>query len=228
MADWNELFYDEKNRELAPEAELFRFVSLLEKTFSERPLSIWDLGCGAGRHTVAIARSGHRTYASDVAPKAIELTREWLSKTGAEANLQLAEMTHFPWQDDIKFHGVFSWAVLQHNTLDNIFRVINLIHSKLLPGGMLLATVISDKADGFGNGSEIEPKTFVLDKGKEAGVPHHYFDEKGIRELFCKDKWNIKALVEQVITNAERPEGFWEYTPFRSTCWGVLMQKRYY
>ena len=228
MANWHDLFYDVRNREMAPESELFKFIALLEQSFgSMQILNLWDLGCGAGRHTVAMARSGHNVYASDNAPKAIELTIEWLVRSDANANVRLSEMVDFPWRDeDVKFHGVFSWDVLQHNTLNNIIKTIDLIHEKLFLGGLFIATIKSDKADLYGKGREIELKTFVLDVGKESGVPHHYFDEDGIRALFQADKWEIKALAEQIITNVERPDQFWEYTPFRSTTWCVLMQKK--
>jgi cyclopropane fatty-acyl-phospholipid synthase-like methyltransferase len=226
MATWNELFFDPKNREMAPEAELFRFMSLLEKKFGHAPLRLWDLGCGAGRHTVAMAKSGHIVFASDNSSRAVDLTRDWLRRAGAAADVAVAEMADFPWQDGTMFHGVFSWDVLQHNTLDNIKRAVELAHSHLVPGGMLLATIKSTKADGYGVGREIEEGTFVSDVGNEAGVPHHYFDEKGIRDLFDKDKWLIMALAEQIIVNVERPDKFWEYTPFRWTTWGVLMEKR--
>ncbi len=177
MANWNDLFYDEKNREMVPEAELFRFITLLEKKFPHENLNLWDLGCGAGRHTVAMAKSGHCVYASDNAQKSIELTTEWLTKSNMSANVKQSEMINFPWGDEvIKFHGIFSWDVLQHNTLGNIIKTVNLIHEKLFSGGLLIATIKSDKADLYGKGRELEHKTFVLDTGKEAGVPHHYFD----------------------------------------------------
>lgn len=226
MATWNALFNDLSNYSLVPEAELYKYVKLLEKGFKdEKNIRIWDLGCGAGRHTIALAKLGIATYASDSAPKSIEITNRWLKEIGAAASVELADMTECPW-DDVRFHGVFSWDVLQHNTLDNIIMAVDKIHKHLLPSGILLATIKSDKADLYGKGREIEPKTFILDTGKEAGVPHHYFDETGIRNLFCKSKWEIMAMAEQVITNVERPEGFWEYTPFRSTTWNVLMKKK--
>lgn len=225
MANWNELFYDQENREKVPEAELYRFVSLLEKHFETTKLKLWDLGCGAGRHTVAMAKLGCDVYASDNADSAISLTENWLKSQKLNANVVLSEMNEFPWEE-VQFNGVFSWDVLQHNTIDKIIKTVDLIWEHLLPSGMLLATIKSDKADLFGKGVEIEPKTFVLDSGKEKGVPHHYFNEDELRRLFDNNKWEIKAMTEQVIINVERPKEFWKYTPFRSTTWGVLMQKK--
>lgn len=226
MANWNELFYNKKNREKAPEVEILKFTDLLEEKFNSEDLCIWDLGCGAGRHTVALAKLGYNVYASDNSEKAIELTNKLIEDKCLKGNVKKAEMEEFPWDENVKFNGVISWDVLQHNTIDNIKTAVDLIHDKLLKGGLLLATIKSDKADLYGRGREIEPKTFVLDTGKEVGVPHHYFDEEELRELFNLEKWNIKILAEQIITNVEKKEEFWKYTPFRSTTWGVLVEKK--
>ena len=225
MSNWNELFYDEMHCAKAPEAEIFKFINLLKKTFNTSSPTVWDLGCGAGRHTVAMADIGGIVYASDNSEKAIDLTREWLFKLNLNAKIKKAEMNEFPFEN-LLFHGVVSWDVLQHNTLDKIKETIHLIWEHLLPNGMLLATIKSDKADLYGKGIEIEHNTFILDTGKEAGVPHHYFDETELRNLFNPNLWEIKAMAEQIIVNVEKPNEFWKYTPFRNTTWCVLMQKK--
>lgn len=61
-------------------------------------------------------------------------------------------------------------------------------------------------------GTEIEPGTFINDSGKEAGVPHHYFDEAGIRELFTG--WRFLILSEQVNNYIETEAEF--IRPIRS------------
>ena len=223
MGSWNELFMDEKNIKRAPEVEVYRFTVSLEKLFTERPLRIWDLCCGGGRHTVAMARLGHEVYASDNAPNAIDLTRQWLAKMNLQAEVQLADMTVCPWPK-VTFHGVISWDALYHNTLDNIRRAIEQIHARLVPGGLFMATLKSTKADLYGEGDEIEPDTFICPRRwGEEDVPHHYFDESGIRDLF--KKWELVSLAEQVITYAERGEDFLEDNPFPYTTWGVLTRK---
>jgi len=222
MTSWNQLFTDEKHRERAPEPEVYRFVVSLEKSFSDCSLCLWDVCCGVGRHTVLLASLGHEVYASDNAPNAIEQTREWLTEMDLQAEVKLADMTICPWPE-VKFNGVISWDALHHNTLDNIHKAINEIYSRLVPGGLFLGTLKSSKSDSYGNGQEIEPDTFVLDGGPEKGVPHHYFDEAGIRDLF--KKWELISLTEQVITYMERGDNFFEYNPFPYTTWGVLARK---
>ena len=222
ITTWNEFFVNENNIKKAPEPEVYRFVVALEKLFSERPLRLWDVCCGAGRHTIVLARLGHETYASDNAPNAVNLTREWLVEMKLQAQVKLTDMTVCPWPK-ITFHGVISWDALYHNTLDNIRRAIDEIYARLAPGGLFMGTFKSTKADLYGERQEIEPDTFVATTCEEGGIPHHYLNESGIRDLF--KKWELMSLAEQVITYVERGKNFTQHNPFPYTTWGVLAKK---
>lgn len=222
MATWNELFLSDKNRAKTPESEVHKFLLLLEKLFMERPLRLRDLCCGAGRHTVLIASLGHQVYASDNAPNAIDLTQKWLARVNLKAETKSADMTVCPWPE-MTFHGVVSWDSLHHNTLGNIQKTVDMIYSRLAPGGLFMGTFKSTKADSYGSGGEIEPNTFILDQGREEGILHHYCDQASMRDLF--KKWELLSLAEQVITYAERGKNFLEYNPFSYTNWGVLARK---
>ena len=153
MASWNELFADEKNRELIPETAVYRFCRIVEDAFDERPLKYWDLGCGAGRHTAALARLGYDVYATDNAPRAIELTKGRLSEFDLSADVRLADMTDCPWYPDY-FHGVLSWNVLHHNRFAAIREAVSQVYRSLAPGGILMVTLKSDKADFAGQGKK--------------------------------------------------------------------------
>jgi SAM-dependent methyltransferase len=198
------------------------FVSLLERMFAERPLRVWDLCCGAGRHTEAMAARGLRVFASDNAPRGVTLTRERLAGSGLVAETAEADMTVCPWAG-VLFHGVVSWDALHHNMACQVDRAVRTVSRQLVDGGWFLATLKSDHADGFGVGEEIEPGTFVQSTGAEAGVPHHYFDETGIRTLF-RD-WELAVLVERRCEYRERSQDFLDVNPFDYTVWGVLARK---
>jgi SAM-dependent methyltransferase len=223
MPTWNELFLDGSHVAKYPEADVQKFVSMLERQFAERPLRLWDVCCGAGRHTVAVAGRGHEVYASDGAPNGVERTRTWLAEAGLRAAVAVADMTICPWEQ-ASFHGAFSWDAIHHNTVANIDKAIGVIFDRLVPGGLFMGTLKSTKADSCGVGREIEPHTFVAEEGHESGVLHHHFDEKSIRALF-RD-WEILILAEQVVKYVEwfsRPPG---QQLFRHTCWNVLARKR--
>ena len=48
MPEWDELFAQGELVARYSERPVQEFVSLLERSFAERPLRIWDLCCGAG------------------------------------------------------------------------------------------------------------------------------------------------------------------------------------
>jgi len=224
MPTWNELFTNELYINRIPEPEVQRFVDVLEKLFSERPLRIWDICCGGGRHTVTMAQRGHNIYASDNAPNALRLTREWISSLNLHAHLEMADMTVCPWPE-IDFHGAICWDSLYHNTLHNIRKTVSEIHGRLMPGGLFMCTLMSTKSDSLGRGQQIEPGTFIRDDSCDSGVPHHFCSEAEIRDLF--HNWEYLSLAEQVITYLERGENFMDYNPFPFTKWGVLVRKQY-
>jgi ubiquinone/menaquinone biosynthesis C-methylase UbiE len=222
MDIWDSYFADEGNISRAPQIEVCEFITDLEKCFSERPLRIWDLCCGAGRNTIAVARSGHEVYASDISAKGIELTRRWIEREGLEVKTSVTDMTVCPWNDDF-FHGVVCWDSLPHNTIDNISKAVEEVRRSMVPNGLFMANVMSVKSMGHhGEGREIEPYTFVNDDGHEAGIPHHFFDENRLRSLL--KAWEIIVLVEQIVSYKEESNDTPRINPFSYSFWGFVVR----
>ncbi|MDP4121202.1 MAG: methyltransferase domain-containing protein [Bacillota bacterium] len=219
MAAWNELFLNEKFIAVLPQPEVFKFVKVLERIFPDKPLSIWDLCCGAGRHTVLLSQMGHKAYGSDISENGIIHTQKWLDNNGLRATLKVADMTEqaFP---GTTFHGAFSWDALHHNTIGKINKAVENVYESLYDGGMFMVSLISTKSGSSFHGKEIEKNTYVTEEGSEAGVPHHYFDEQGIRDLF--KKWKIISLVEIESTYIETNIDF-SINPFPYTKWNVIV-----
>lgn len=223
MAAWDELFLDEKFIAALPQPEVYKFIKVLESIFPDRPLLIWDFCCGAGRHTVLISQMGHNAYGSDISENGINHTKKWLESIGLAADLKISDMTCNPFSGT-KFHGAFSWDALHHNTIDNIKKAADNVYESLYDGGMFMVSLLSTKS-GKANlrGKEIEKDTYIRVDGPEAGVPHHYFDEQGIRELF--GKWKIVSLAH---IDAAYIEENIDYTmnPFPYTKWNIIVQKQ--
>ncbi len=224
MDKWKNYFVDEEDIARIPQVEVYEFVADLEKHFSKRPLRIWDICCGAGRHTVAMARIGHEVYASDGSVKAIELTRKWIEEAGLTAKTSIAEMTACPFKD-ILFHGIICWDSLHHNTIDNIKKTVEVVQRHVVPNGLFMANVmsVSSRAGHHGTGREIEPFTYVNEKGHEAGIPHHFFDEERLRSLL--EAWEIVVMAEQVVSYKETSKDTPKINPFSYSFWGFVARK---
>lgn len=223
MATWNELFLDEKHIAALPQPEVYKFIKKLEGSFKENTLSIWDLCCGAGRHTVLISKMGHKVFGSDIAENGINYARKWLTSNGLEAELKISDMTELPWKNK-KFHGVICWDALHHNNTENIKKAVQNVYENLIDDGMFMVSLLSTKSGSYNKGKKIECNTFVNEDGVEAGVLHHYFDENEIKDLF-KD-WKILCLVEQVNSYIATEPLYFETNPFPYTKWGVIVQKK--
>lgn len=222
MATWNELFLDEKFVAALPQPEVYKFVKVLEGIFPDRPLSIWDFCCGAGRHTVLLSQMGHNAYGSDISENGINHTQKWLEVSGLRATLKVADMTESLFKG-MNFHGALSWDALHHNTIDNINKAVENVYESLCEGGMFMVSLLNTKSGkAHLRGKEIEKNTFVRDDDSEAGVPHHYFDEQGIRELF--KKWKIISLADIDVTYIEENIHYLS-NPFPYTKWNVIVQK---
>lgn len=222
MATWNELFLEENFIEQLPQPEVYKFLKNLEAFFPERPLILWDLCCGAGRHTVLLSKMQHQVYGSDAAINGIRNTQKLLENNNLIAELRVSDMTDFPFEG-IKFHGVVCWDALHHNIYENISKAVRLVYDNLMSDGMFMLTLLSVRGGAYGQGCEIEKNTFVKDTGHEAGVPHHYFDEREVRNLF--KAWKIAILAEQVYTYLETEPDYYTTNPFPYTKWNIIVQK---
>ncbi len=222
MATWDKLFLDEKFIAALPQPEVYKFVKVLEGIFPDSPLLIWDFCCGAGRHTVLMSQMGHNVYGTDISENGINHTQKWLESNGLKATLKVADMTDNLFKD-MNFHGAVSWDALHHNTIDNINKAVENVYESLCEGGMFMVSLLSTKSGKADlRGKEIEKNTFVREAGPEAGVPHHYFDEQGTRELF--KKWQIISLADIDVTYIEENIHYLS-NPFPYTKWNVIVKK---
>jgi SAM-dependent methyltransferase len=78
-------------------------VEFLKSVFAEGG-EILDLACGAGRHTIPLARAGYRMTGVDLSAKSLALARD----AGPEIDWQLRDMRDLPWRD--RFDGAICFG----------------------------------------------------------------------------------------------------------------------
>jgi tellurite methyltransferase len=168
-------------------------VELAERLFAAGARQVLDLGCGPGRHTVALARAGYRVSATDVSPTGLAHCRDWLSSLGLGATLAEADMRSLPF-DDAAFDLVVSYNVIYHATKSGMQATLDEIGRVLRPGGHLFITFIATADAKYhqyrakvasGEGVEVEPNTYRVpnDPDEDGDLPHHFVDEIEAREL---------------------------------------------
>jgi len=177
---WDQIFLREGRLFLEPCA---RFDELVEAFNQHGCKKILDLGCGSGRHVVALAQQGFKPLGLDNAPEGLRLTRRWLEHECLSAPLALADVRQpLPFPDEV-FDGLLSTRVIHHARLATIIKTAREIARVLKTGGVLFVTVPAGKKSK-GGAEEIEPRTFVPLAGFEKGLPHHIFSPEELRAIF--------------------------------------------
>ena len=189
-----------------------RVVELAHETGARRA---WDLGCGVGRHALALAAAGLAVVGSDVSPTALDRCRAALRERGLRAGLVLAGMAAAPFAD-ASFDLVVAYHVLYHGTAGAVAAALAEVRRTLRPGGHAYLTLISandSKCQRFhrqaeaGQAEQIEPYTFRRPDaaGSDDYLPHRFTTEAELRERFLA-AFDLVDLEERRYESADPEE----------------------
>ncbi len=160
---------------------------------------VLDAGCGRGGHLAHLASHGYDAYG-------LGLSQDSLAE--AQANLQAADLSAKLCQSPawkIPFHGVSFAAViakgmLNHGVAGEIAGTVKEISNRLLPGGLLIATLLTPN-DYRASGRHVAESSWICEQGPEQGTLHTMFDESAARDLL-QEYFTIESiqLVSQTIS----------------------------
>lgn len=177
--DWDRALQATPGRWTEVAEELFPFVSLLVK---EKIKTVYDLGCGVGRHTVFLAKQSFKVTASDVSPSGVRKTREWLANENTNANVVELDMLTWPF-DSGTFDAIIAYNVVYHAMRNEVEHVIRQAYRVLSMNGVMLVTFKSILDSEYGEGLRLDQSTYAPVAGVEKGIPHYYVDEDEVRRL---------------------------------------------
>ncbi len=212
LATWEELHQQEAHRWRRPFDRVVKFTDVLRRHGAGRVL---DVGCGAGRHVVFLARQGFQAYGVDNSPTGLTHARAWVEREGLEAEFRRSEMTVLPYRDGF-FDGVVCVFTVYHGTLAEVRKAVSEIRRVLRPGGAALIMFKAPESHRFGQGRQVEPNTFIHDHGPDAGVLHHYSDREEVAGLLAGFAVQRVTYMEQGpqdqlhawwVAEVARPEG---------------------
>lgn len=187
---WQEGFY--KDIEKRPD-KIFRevstgfseFLKLLKKIKAKNVL---DLGCGTGKHAVALAKNRFKVYGIDLVDAALKVAQKWLAQEGVEADLAVGNIYKKLPYDNNFFNGVISTKAMHHARVFQIKKLIKELERIMRPGGILMVEVPKRHRESWHlkrQYKKIEPGTIIPLEGQERGVPHHIFvSKKELAALF--------------------------------------------
>ena len=194
---------------LTPEPDVLRALALLKERGAQNAL---DLGCGVGRHALAMAQAGLTVWGFDMSSSGLQHAQKQADELGLSLRLERGEMTALPYEDGF-FDYVLAWNVIYHGSRQVVQESLAEIRRVLKPGGWFQCTMISKRNSRFGLGEEIAPDVWLAKSGKnhEHGHPHLYSNAaelvamlKGFEPLSMVDQTQSKPDSYHWVVVAER------------------------
>lgn len=196
MTEWNQILREERYSKEEPDETVVNFVAFLKKR--SKDMRLLDLGCGAGRHTVYMAKQGFEAHGIDISETGLSLAKERLKRQNLDVYLLKCDMKMLPYIG-FCFDAVVCFSAIYHQRLKGIKDTISEIQRTLKKNGLLLVNFLSKRTYIYGKGAKVEENTFVRQEGPEKGVLHHFTDEEEIRRLFKNFKIiNLKLFEKEV------------------------------
>jgi SAM-dependent methyltransferase len=141
MAEWWEELFDERYHEfyesIARPVTADRDAEFVERALDLSGSRILDLGCGQGRHSVALALRGHAVTGLDLSTFLLDKARELAEERKVEVTWVRRDMRELeglgPFDACISLFTAFGYFTDEEDA-----RVIRAVHSVLEPGGALM------------------------------------------------------------------------------------------
>jgi ubiquinone/menaquinone biosynthesis C-methylase UbiE len=205
MSAWNEILKDSRFRMEKP----INSVVELSVTFNERGVRrILDLGCGAGRHLVYLAKRDFEMYGIDVSEAGLRQTQKRLRENRIRAELKRSDMTAIDYPDSF-FDAVLSVWVIHHSMLSEMRKAISEICRILKKNGLVFLTFQSKRSSKYKIGKRLEKDTYAPEDGVEKGVPHHFSDLKEIETLMGNFRI-ISIKLDEFVSPDQKLNSHWE------------------
>jgi len=174
----------------------------------EKP-RVLDLGCGAGRNQLYLAKRGFEAHGVDISNTGLILTQGRLKEQDLEVYLVKCDMKAMPYVESC-FDAVICLHTIYHQKLEGIKKTISEIRRILNRKGLLLLNFLSERTYSHGKGIEIEKGTFIEQEGVEKGVLHHFSDREEIEGLLKEFRTVDLKLIEREVEG--KPRSRWVAT----------------
>ena len=171
-------------------------------TFRRRHVkSVLDLGCGAGRNCLFLAKEGFNLVSLDLSRSALRIANAWLHKERSmNLGLTRGTMTNIPFSNGC-LDAVISISVIHHAIKKDIQKIVLEVHRILKKNGIFFTNIASIEDPRRGKGEEVEKNTFrILEafEQKRFEELHHFSTKSEISEMFaCFDQLEVELLKEK-------------------------------
>ena len=214
-ASWNRFWTTDSELEWwkRPAPEVLEVIASRSPAAYPRAL---DLGCGLGRHAIALAAAGFRVTALDSSQEAIGHLQEWAQALNLSVETRTASYLD-AFAPDESFDLVISYNVIYHGVRAQFAQAVDRVRAALRPGGLFFFTCPTRRDGKYGFGEEIEPHAWLCARSMIPGDLHYFADEADLDDLLA----GFRLLERRV------DEGHWDNNGVQQfySNWQVLAEK---
>lgn len=189
--DWNKLHSQRRFCPVYPDSNV---VVWSLRNFSSKNggnINFLDLGTGAGRHAIFLAREGFSTWACDFSKVGLERLDARTKIAGVTVRTDCCEADNLGYEDNF-FHGVIVFGVYYYISYERFIRAVGELKRVLTPGGRALVVMRTDKDSRRNGAKQVGKYTFQLPDlsevapfNAESGTQMLFLDEKAVIETFA-------------------------------------------
>lgn len=164
-----------------------QFIEFIKKTEFKKK-NVLDIGCGNGKYLVYLKSLWFNITGTDSSETAVEMTKKIL---GNEGNIFCANMYNLDIEPN-KFWLIISIQTIHHGGKEEVQKLIDKIYEVLVDEGKIFLTLpdyqSSTYRNTFKDKEEIAPWTYSPLSWPEKWLPHSFFTQAEVQELFKKFK----------------------------------------
>ncbi len=188
--EWDRRWQAEEGRAdwLKPEPEV---IAAAERSYNSGGRIALDIGCGVGRHALALSEIGFKVTGVDGSDAGIVYAASDAKRRGLDVDFRNGSMLSLP-MADASCDYVLAWNVIYHGDGSVVAQCVAEIVRVLKPGAIYQGTMLSKRNGNFGKGREVAPDTFVIDAISDKAHPHFYCDAQTLVGIFKSfELWSL-------------------------------------
>ena len=133
-------------------------------------------GIGYGRNAKIFHDNGFKVSGIELSKTAIDLAK---SKNGLDITIYHGSVTEMPF-DNNKYDAIFCYALLHLLNRNERKKFLNDCYKQIKPGGFMVFTVVSKKANMYGIGKQLSKDRFEIFRG----VSVFFYDSQAVEKEF--------------------------------------------
>ena len=187
---WQELYQNNLGAPKFPNSHAVRWVFGHFSKEGNSPIKLLDMGTGAGRHAIMMAKEGFNVTGTDHSKTAVENAKTWCEKEGLNIDFQIASAEKQPFINN-SFDGILCYGVLYYLSYIKFKLAVKEIFRLLKPLGATFVMVKNDLDVRKNKGICVTPHQYRIikpDKGwswnNELGMELTLLPKSEIIEIF--------------------------------------------